>query len=225
VVIAANIDQVLVVLAARQPPPRWGLVDRVLISARVEDLAAAVCINKWDEVDGDAAGAKELDDALAVYSGLGFAVFRSCALRGDGLEDLESWMRERVTVLSGHSGVGKSTILNALCPGARAATGEVSGATGKGRHVTTAAELHELRGGGYLADTPGYRQYGVVAVPPAQLALYYPELEAHVSRCRFKDCLHRTEPDCAVLAARARGEVSELRYRNYLQILESLEGR
>ncbi|MEM7232044.1 MAG: ribosome small subunit-dependent GTPase A, partial [Planctomycetota bacterium] len=121
------------------------------------------------------------------------------------------------------SGVGKSTLLGALCPTEEIETGNISEATGKGRHVTTAATLYDLPRGGVLVDTPGYRQFGILDVPKAQLALYFRELEPHVSRCRFKDCVHIQEPGCGVLAALENGEISDLRYSGYLQILGSLD--
>lgn len=221
-VVAANMDQVLIVVAARQPPPRWGLVDRVLATARYDELEPVIAVNKWDQVEDDLRASRELDRILSIYSGLEYRVIRAAALEGRGIEEIRAELAGRATVLSGHSGVGKSTIIRALCPGIDVATGEISEATGKGRHVTTAAALYELQGGGVLVDTPGYREYGVLDIPPAQLALYYPEMASHVSRCRFANCLHRHEPGCAVLEAKAKGLVSDLRYENYKQILASL---
>ena len=221
-VIAANMDQVLCVLAARAPEPRWGLADRVLIASRLDEIDAGICVNKWDQVEDDMEAASELEETMDIYRRLGYPVHRASALHGRGCEELERWLRDKVTVLSGHSGVGKSTLLNALSPGEDVPTREVSESTGKGRHMTTAATLYELPEGGFLVDTPGYREYGLFDLDAPTLALYYVEFEPHVSACRYKDCLHVREPECAVLAAKARGEISEFRYQNYQRILASL---
>jgi ribosome biogenesis GTPase len=222
-VVAANADQVLLVLAAREPQPRWALADRVLISAESEDLAAGICLNKWDLAEDDLDTARELGEWLEVYRRLGYAVFKTSATCGRGLEDLRGWLSGKVTVLSGHSGVGKSTLLNALSPGLDIETASVNPITGKGVQTTTEVALYALPAGGHLVDTPGYREYGLAALEPAEVGRYYCEFRPHLGECRFKDCLHVEEPDCAVLEALERGAISERRYQNYLQILDSLE--
>ncbi len=221
-IIASNVDQVLVVLAARVPPPRWGLVDRVLVSGHFEQLEAAICLNKWDQVADDADESRRLEEAQSVYRGLGYPVFQTSMLEGQGAEALKLWVRDKLTVLSGHSGVGKSTLLNWFCPTENVPTGEVSEATGRGRHVTTAMSLYDVPDGGYLVDTPGYREYGLFNLDRHQLGRYYDEFQPFIARCRFKDCLHVREPKCGVLEALETGEISRLRYRNYRQILDTL---
>ena len=222
-VVAANMDHVLIVLAARSPPPRWGLVDRVLISSHFDELDVGICLNKWDQVAQDSEEASRLEKALAVYAALGHGTFRTSMAHGEGKEELGRWLAGRFTVFSGHSGVGKSTIINVFST-ERAATGEVNVVTGKGRHVTTAATCYEIAGGGYLVDTPGYREYGLLDLDPADVGRHYDEFRPHIGSCRFGDCLHKGEPGCALRQAVERGEVSQLRYRNYLQILGSLRG-
>lgn len=223
-VVAANVDQVLVILAARLPPPRWGIVDRVLVSSHYEGVDTAICLNKWDQVAQDSDASRPLEEALATYRSLGYTTFRTCLREGEGLDGVVRWLDGRSTVLSGHSGVGKSTLINAVCPGRDVATREVSDSTGRGRHMTVSVTLYELRGGGWLVDTPGYREYGLIDLSPSELGRHYVEFAPHVPDCRFKDCLHLREPGCAVLEARRRGEITEFRYDNYRRILATLAG-
>ena len=222
VVVAANVEGMLAILAARDPPPRWTLVDRMLVAAETQGLRPAICVNKWDQVEGDPREARALLDVAAVYRELSYPIFTASALEGTGLADLSSWLAGKSTVFSGHSGVGKSTMLNALIPGLALRTGDVNPVTGKGRHTTSAAFLLRLPAGGYAVDTPGFREFQPVGLEPQELGRSYPEFCRVLGGCRFRDCLHRSEPSCAVRAAVDRGEISKVRYDNYLQILGSL---
>lgn len=221
-VVAANVDRLLVVLAARSPPPRWSLVDRMLVAAERDSLEPAICLNKKDQVAAGSQDARSLESALEVYRGLGYVSFSISALRGTGLEPLESWLKDEVTVFSGHSGVGKSTLLNCLIPGLEVGTGRVNAVTGKGRHTTAAVSLFGLPSGGYVADTPGFREFFPVGLKRAELGRHYPEFRRVQVSCRYSDCLHRVEPSCAVRDGVESGEISRLRYDNYLQILSTL---
>ncbi len=221
-VVAANVDQVLLVLAAVAPPPRWTLADRVLISAELEEVDAGICVNKWDQTTDEPEEAEYLEEWLELYRGLGYAVFRSSAVEGSGIDELRDWLRGKMTVLSGHSGVGKSTLLNALAPGLAIRTGAVNRMTGKGRHTTTAVTSYRLGETGYLVDTPGYREYGLLDLEAPDVSRFYREFRPLLGGCRFKDCIHVEEPGCRVLAALEAGEIDARRYGNYLQILESL---
>ena len=222
VVIAANMDQLLIVLAAREPPPRWSLVDRMLACAERDSLAAGICLNKWDQVSGDPGEAGRLEEVLAVYEGLGYPVFRTTALTGEGIGPVLEWLRGKATAASGHSGVGKSTFLNALDPSLERRTGAVNQVTGKGRHTTSAVELLPMPFGGYVADTPGFRSFSLLGLSPAELGRQFPELRALLNDCKYPDCLHLREPDCAVRTAVSAGGVSKLRYDSYLRILQQL---
>jgi ribosome biogenesis GTPase len=222
VLVAANVDGLLVVLSARDPPPRWSLVDRMLVAAYRDDLEAAICLNKWDQVEGADVERKSLEEVLKLYRSLGYVSFAVSARDGAGLEDLARWLHDRVTVFSGHSGVGKSTLLNRLVPDLDLETLEVNPVTGKGRHTTTRVLLLPLPGGGYAVDTPGFREFQPVDLPPAELGRHYPEFRDHVARCRFSDCLHQGEPKCAVRQALEAGRISKFRYDNYLQVLRAL---
>ena len=222
VLVAANVDQLLIVLSAREPAPRWALVDRMLVAAECDGIEPIICLNKWDQVEDSPEERRTLEDVLAMYRALGFPAHALSAVRGAGLESLVGWLRGKTTALSGHSGVGKTTLLNKLYPGLDLATREVNVVTGKGRHATTAVRLLKLPFGGYAVDTPGFREFQPVGLPRAELGRHYPEFREHVGRCRFNDCLHREEPQCAVRSAVEGGLIPKMRYDNYLQILSSL---
>jgi len=224
VVVAANVDQVLALVAARDPPPRWALVDRMLVAAERDGLVPALGLNKSDQLESDAEKRREIESILELYRSLGYPVFQLSASRAEGFEALVDWLRGKATVLSGHSGVGKSTLLNALCPGIALETGGLNEVTGKGRHTTTQVSLFRLPAGGYVADTPGFREFVPTELQPAELGRHYPEFRKvlEAGRCRYNDCLHTREPACAILRALEAGAVSKLRYESYLQILKTL---
>ena len=225
VAIAANVDAILIVMAARDPPPRWGLVDRMLASAERDGVESAICVNKWDQNDDHAPERSELVEACELYRRIGYPVLEVSALRGDGIDAVAERLAGKLTVLSGHSGVGKSTLLNRLDPTLSLTTGEVNEVTGKGRHTTTAASLYRLPSGGHVVDTPGFREFLPSDIPRTELWLHFPEMARLQGGCRYKDCLHREEPACAVRAALEEGRVSRMRYESYLRILEALPGR
>ena len=222
-VVAANLDQLLVVIAAKDPPPRWSLVDRMLAYAHRDELEPGICLNKWDQVRDDAAAARALAEIFEIYRGLGYPVFRTVVRDGEGVGAIRDWLRDRATAVSGHSGVGKSTLLNALDPALDLRTARVSDVTGKGRHTTTAVSLLRMPFGGYVADTPGFRSFALTGMKRSDLGKYFPEFRPFRSRCRFSDCLCRGEPGCAVRAAVESGIITKFRYNNYLQILDSFE--
>ena len=214
--IVANLDQVLVVFACADPMPHLRMVDRFLVVAEHNEVEAVVVANKVDLVG--------LAAARAIFSGyeaIGYPVHYVSAREGIGVEELDDRLVGRVSVVTGPSGVGKSTLLNAIQPGLRIETGAVSEAVHKGRHTTTSAELHALTapGGGYVADTPGLRELGLWQVPPEELAWCFPEMRDHLGKCAFNDCRHIQEPRCAVLAAVAAGQISEARHDSYRRLL------
>jgi ribosome biogenesis GTPase len=221
--IAANVDALLIVIAARDPPPRWGLVDRMLASAERDGLEALVCVNKWDQA-ASAPDAGDLVRACELYRGIGYPVLTVSALERQGIEELAARLRGKVTVLSGHSGVGKSTLLNALDPDLSLTTGDVNEVTGKGRHTTTAAALYRIPSGGHVIDTPGFREFLPADIPRTEIWLHFPEMASLGGGCRYKDCLHRGEPGCAVRQGVEEGKIARMRYESYLRILESLPG-
>lgn len=232
--LAANLTQLVVVIAT-QPPPDPLLVDRYLCAARLLDLSACVVSNKADltgrgrppiipeepvnriEVAaGTGPGAGEL---LAEYRALGYEVIECSALDGAGLEALARRLAGEVSSLVGQSGVGKSSLVNRLVPAAAQAVGEVSARSGEGRHTTTTALAHRLAGGGMVIDFPGVRGYSPPLPPPARVQQGFCEIERAAPDCRFANCLHQDEPDCAVKRAVAEGAISARRYASYLDLV------
>jgi ribosome biogenesis GTPase / thiamine phosphate phosphatase len=216
-VIVANPDLVAAVFACDRPPPNPRLIDRFLVVVEHNELAVAIVANKTDLVTPDG-----VDRTFGPYERLGYTVVRTSARAGLGLRQLAALLTGRLSVVIGPSGVGKSTLLNAIQPGLRLATAEVSEALSKGRHTTRVAELHRLDGGGYVADTPGIRELGLWQIPPGDLAWSFVEFRPFLGQCSFNDCSHIHEPRCAVRAALERGEISEERYDSYRRLLTGM---
>ncbi len=215
-VVAANIDVLVIVCSAVKPRFKPGLVDRYLIAAQLGGVNPIICLNKCD-LPGDEPA------QIAEYRNLGIQVIKTSALTGEGLDELREVLSGTVSVLAGQSGVGKSTLLNSISPELDIETQEVSDATDKGKHTTTSARMYQLQGDIRIIDTPGIRKLGLVKITEQDLPFYFPELEERAPECRFRNCTHIHEPDCAVLAALEAGEIEERRYKSYLHIRESLE--
>jgi len=215
-VFAANIDALIIVAAAVNPPFRPGLVDRYLIAAEVGGVTPVVCVNKMDLVEVE-------PPELADYEALGFQVVRTSCETGQGLEALRDALRGKLSIFSGHSGVGKSTLLNALGDNLEVHTQEVSGVSQRGRHTTTASRLYELDGDIRIIDTPGIRALGVWGVSPEEVAWFFPDLAELGGACHFRNCSHTHEPDCAVVEALEAGQLTPWRYESYLRIRQSME--
>jgi ribosome biogenesis GTPase len=213
--VVANVDQVLVVFACADPMPHLRMLDRFLVVAEHNEVEAVVVANKVDLV-GLEAGRR----TFGTYERIGYPLHLVSAREGIGVEELADRLVGRTSVVTGPSGVGKSTLLNAIQPGLRIETATVSQALYKGRHTTTSAELHALEapGNGYVADTPGLRELGLWQVPSSELAWCFPELRPFLGRCAFNDCRHLTEPRCAVRAAVEDGAVSPDRYESYRRL-------
>ena len=221
-VIAANLDRLAAVFAVARPHPDLSMLDRLLVLAELSGLAALVVANKMDLADR----AADPGDPLAPFQAVrraGYPVVATSVRTGAGLEELAGELAGRVTVLAGPSGTGKSSLLNALVPDAGRRVAEVSERTGRGRHTTVNATLVPLEGGGYLGDTPGLQVAGLPDPPPEAVARAFPELRDPAGSCRFSDCRHRREPDCAVLEAVETGEVPRSRYESYLRLLREAE--
>lgn len=211
-VLAANVDR-LVVVTALAPEPDPFVTDRYLAAAELMGVEAIVILNKTDlDVDAETGW-------LDVLARVGYPTLRTSARSGEGLSALAAHCAGHLNIFVGLSGVGKSSLLNALVPDLALRTAAISDASGEGRHTTTASVLHALPGGGAVIDSPGVRDYAPALVEPARVAEGYREIAALRQECRFHNCLHKNEPDCAVLAAVDDGTISERRYRSYRRLL------
>jgi ribosome biogenesis GTPase / thiamine phosphate phosphatase len=230
-VIAANMDQVVPVFAAADPAPKWNLLDRYLVSAEAAGVPALVLISKIDLAPEDPQDGFWLE--LDTYRRIGYPLVTVSALSGVGLEQLREALSGRLSVLLGKSGVGKTTLLNALQPGLGLRVNSVSQATGKGKHTTTHQEMFRLQtspgepdasnSGGAIVDTPGVREFGLWEIYPDDLALFFPEMRPLVGHCRFGlDCGHDEEPGCAIRKAVMAGQISPRRYQSYLHLKEDI---
>ena len=219
-IVAANVDQVVIVFAVAKPEPHTRMLDRFLVIAEANELAARVVVNKIDLI-GEAGAHERFSD----YERAGYPVHYTSTKRGDGLGAMRAILSGRVSVFTGPSGVGKSSLLNALFPGSNLRVGEISESVNKGRHITVGATMLPLPDaeGGYVVDTPGLREVGMWSLPAEHLDRCFPELRPHLATCRFADCTHTVEPGCAVKEAVARGEVSADRFGSYLKLREELE--
>jgi len=221
-VIAANVDLLVIVASLREPAPRPGLIDRLLIAAECDGIEPLIVLNKVDL--GPAAAAEEL---AAPYRELGYRVLATSAKDGRGVEELRDAMRGKTAMMLGHSGVGKSSLLNVLDPAVAARIGAlVAGGTKmvRGAHTTTSASLHRLQFGAFLVDTPGVREFGLPPMERNDLAHWFRELAPLIPQCKYATCTHDHEPNCAVKAAVERGAVRPERHRSYLKLLAELSG-
>ena len=217
-VVVANAHQLLIVASWREPTIWMELIDRYVIAADLSGLDAVLCVNKVDLVEDKA----ELESTLEPYRALGLGILTTSAVTGEGVEPLRDVLRERITVLAGLSGTGKSSLLSAVQPGLQLRTAEVSAHSGEGRHATTQATMLRLDVGGAVVDTPGIREFGLSGLRRQELAALFPEIAQHASVCRFADCAHLSEAGCAVRAARDAGAVPESRYHSYTLIYPTL---
>jgi ribosome biogenesis GTPase len=209
----ANVEQAVIVFAVKHPDPNLALLDRFLVQAQAAGVAPVICFNKIDLAD-----AAELN-IVNHYKPAGHPIARVSAKTGINLDDLREILRGRITVLAGPSGVGKSSLLNALQPGLGLETGGISRKLKRGRHTTRHVELIPLAGGGLVADTPGFSSMFLPPMRREELAGYFPEFGVYEPQCRFAGCLHHREPGCAVKEAVVQGQISSLRYQHYLDLL------
>jgi len=215
--IAANVDQVFVVTASRSPDPIPQLIDRLLVLAEADGIAAAVVINKVD-----------LDPATALAERCrraGYPVYRTSIKTREGMDSLKAALAGRASVVTGPSGVGKSSLLNTVQPGLQLRTGEVSRRIRRGRHTTVSSVMLPLLAGGYLVDTPGFSEVGMWGIDPRTLADCFPDFRPFLGDCRYADCRHRSEPGCQVREAVDGGAIAPDRHQSYLALLEELEAQ
>ena len=222
-ILAANVDLAILVTTVVEPMLKQGLIDRFLLSTEPYDIPTAIVFNKADLYDE---AALEVFEVLAeLYRDIGYTVLLISAATGQGTDQLRELLTGKTTIISGQSGVGKSSLLNAVEPGLGARVGKLSLQSGKGVHTTTFAEMHRLSFGGRLIDTPGIKSLSFNHLQPKDVATNFREFFVLSQNCRFNNCLHREEPGCAVKAGLEEGTVSELRYVNYLTVLQEIESQ
>jgi ribosome biogenesis GTPase len=220
-IVAANLDQSLLFATLKDPKTSQGFIDRFLVTCEAYHVPAIIVFNKTDVYRNKE---QEMLEAWTdIYSGIGYKVIAMSVKESRGIDEVKELLKDKITLLSGHSGVGKSSFINVLFPHMDLRTQEVSGWSGKGLHTTTFAEMFDLPGGGHIIDTPGIRELGLVNISKQELSHYFPEMRDLVPQCQFNNCLHTNEPGCAVKQAVADGLVSEDRYVSYYKILESIE--
>jgi ribosome biogenesis GTPase len=222
-VIVANVDQVMPVFAAREPKPKWRQLDRYIAAAEFAGVPSVVCINKIDLARTD----DRIAEIAAMYERISYRVLLTSATTGEGIDASAEALRGRVTAMTGRSGVGKTSLLNAIQPELGLRVGEVSQATGKGRHTTSQLEMFPLAGGGAIVDTPGMREFEIRHEPAeGGLASLFVEMRPYIGQCRFGlDCEHWHEPGCAIKEATEAGEIAQMRYDSYVHILRHMLGQ
>lgn len=220
-IVAANLDQSLLVATLKEPRTSQGFIDRFLVASEMYHVPALIVFNKSDLYKK-----KELDKFeqwKEMYESIGYTVILASAKEGKGIGEIKDMLKDKITLISGHSGVGKSSLLNAILPLLMLKTQEVSGWSGKGMHTTTFAEMYDLPFGGKLIDTPGMREFGLVNLEKQELSHYFPEMRTRINQCQFNNCLHVNEPGCSIKEAVVNGEINEDRYVSYVKILDSIE--
>lgn len=220
-ILAANLDQALVLITASKPRTSSGFIDRFLITAEAYHIPSVLVFNKQDILTE-----KDLviqNKFIDIYSNLGYPCMLVSSIEGDGVEEIKSLLKDKTSLLIGHSGVGKSTLANAIDSDLELKTGEVSKKHEKGKHTTTFAEMFFLSFGGSIIDIPGIKEFGVVGFEDYELNHYFKEFAELLPQCKFNNCMHINEPQCAVLEALEKGEISAERYKNYLSILEDID--
>ena len=222
-IIAANLDKALLVVTLASPRTSLGFIDRFLVTAEAYAIPAKLVFNKLDLFSGE--GLEILAEHKAIYENIGYPCYEVSALEGTNIGQIQELLKDKVTLFSGHSGVGKSSLINALLPKLDLRTSEVSEWSDKGTHTTTFAEMFELPQGGFIIDTPGIRELGIIDIEKDELGRFFPEMRSRMQDCRFNNCRHINEPGCAVLDALENGEIELSRYESYLSIYNGNDTR
>lgn len=220
-ILASNLDQTVLIATLVSPRTSLGFIDRFLITAEAYSIPAKLIFNKCDLLDEDSL--KIQKEIIHIYEAIGYPCYEVSSYDPKQIENLKTIFKDQTTLIAGHSGVGKSTFINALEPGLNLKTGEISSAHAKGMHTTTFAELHPLSFGGNIIDSPGIKELGLVEMKKEEVGHYFPEIRERMNGCKFNNCIHVNEPKCAVIAAVENGEISKERYSSYLGILNGEE--
>ncbi|EHQ27165.1 ribosome small subunit-dependent GTPase A [Mucilaginibacter paludis] len=222
-IIAANLDQAFLVVTLASPRTSLGFIDRFLVTAEAYHIPARLIFNKLDLFSDE--GLEILADYRAIYENLGYPCYQISATKNINVNQVIEVLQDKTSLFSGHSGVGKSSLINNILPELSLRTTEVSEWHDKGMHTTTFAEMYELPFGGFIIDTPGIREFGIVDIEQQELGRLFPEIRTHMENCRFKNCRHINEPGCAVLAAVETGEIEPSRYDSYLSMYHGNDTR
>lgn len=220
-ILAANLDQVLVMASIAMPRTSTGFIDRFLVTAGAYHIPAVVLFNKIDMYDEEEM--EQVKSLETTYRNAGYEAVLTSAENDTGVEEIRQLMQGKISLLSGHSGVGKSTLINKVVPSLDLKTSEINNYNQKGKHTTTYAEMFELPFGGFIIDTPGIKEFGILDFEEAEVSHFFPEMEKLIHDCRFNNCLHINEPGCAVKEALETGEIAASRYQNYLSIINEIQ--
>ena len=219
-IVAANIDQSLLIATIKEPRTSQGFIDRFLVACEMYHVPAVVIFNKFDLYKKkEETIFEELKD---IYENIGYKVVAMSVKENIGVQEVKGLLADKISLISGHSGVGKSSFINSILPGSNITTKVISGWSGKGQHTTTFAEMYDLPFDGKIIDTPGMREFGLIDIERQELSGYFPEMRNRLAQCQFNNCLHINEPGCAVKEAVANGDIHEDRYVSYYNILESI---
>ena len=224
-IIAANIDLACVIASIAVPMTSTGFIDRFLVTAEAYSIPAAVVFHKIDLIEDQPDAMAYQQELADIYRSIGYKVLLTSLKYPESLQSLKSLIANKITLLSGHSGVGKSSIINAIQPHLNLKVGQVSFKHLKGKHTTTYAQLLPLDFGGFIIDTPGIKEFGLVNMDKYEVSHYFPEMRRYLGQCKFNNCLHINEPGCKVLQALENGEITQSRYKSYLSILDDEDFR
>ncbi len=219
-ILASNIDRAFIIATIKQPATTTGFIDRFLLTAEAYHIPSTILLNKMDLYNED--DLKQVEFLKSIYSNAGYAVELISAKTDEHLNDVRKMMKDKVNLVAGHSGVGKSTFINKMIPGMNLKVGDVSDYHSKGMHTTTFAEMFRIPEGGFIIDTPGIKEFGILDILPEELAHYFPEMKSRMLHCKFNNCKHINEPKCAIRDAVEKGEISKSRYGSYLAIAEDI---
>lgn len=222
-IIAANLDQAYLIVTLASPRTSLGFIDRFLVTAEAYDVPAGLIFNKLDLFSEE--GLDVLAEYENIYTSIGYPCYNVSALKKTNTDQIVDLLKDKITLFSGHSGVGKSTLINSILPDLKLKTGEISEWSDKGQHTTTFAEMFTLPFGGFLIDTPGIRELGIIDIEQQELGHFFPEIRSRMNDCKFNNCRHINEPGCAVLQALEEGEIEPSRYESYLSIYHGNDTR